>query len=1101
MHATPISPRLHTMPRDMIISLPQRKTPSAALILTLLGVGVLCVATVVHAQAPTPTPQAPALSSNPPAPTLPPVSQSPAPTNLDFSDASRFFRLPDVFVTNVTVASVSVDAVQGTFTIENKDKTLQSDLRYQTQLLGTLPPAQPGTLQPDTAPIYDRVVSAEGVSLLPGQMKTLPFRYQAPKVPEGDYRLRIRLITSQGRALGWFDAPVHLGSPGAPFAVLETGPIGLPNGTTASPIEGPNVAAGSSLRVQGIAKNLGKDPLTVTPHLTIYRWDITGEQVQEQSLEPVTLPPDQQTPIDVPVTAPATPDAYHAVVTLRDSQRATVSSQAAYRFVVAGASAKVVTAAFQEFAIAKGAQAIAAAAVVGPADREATIEGTVTVALLDGETVVTEQQTPVTLDAGVRTVTATFTLPRDIHAPGLRVTLHDVNGTVLDVYETRPNLSPDELQKITASPARAFPGSRRVLLGVLAGVLVLLVLALLFISRVRRTPKPPLSTMMTLLVAGIALGIFFSRPVEANGILVAGYDAPQIVFFINSPLHGGTYPGGTVPVNFDVHWGACDNGFQIGHVTIRHDATGQFQTAGLAAPIDDLQYEWTFTCPWAYLCYYPINGVYGSFNVPTSLSQTTVQFHGYWRRGQYANWEVWELWNLWVYTPTNNASCQGVSAPDTVVAGTSFSASVTTRNTGNTDWATDATPHRLGSERPRDTARWVIGRVSLPSSPVHPGEETTFTFTPTAPTTPGSHDFSWGMVEDGVEWFGPICEKKITVTSAPTPTPTPSLPDLTVTNVATSSNPTPVGVPVTLSGTVKNIGTKNAGKTSWTRLRVLDANSQAVHTKLQQTTDLAPNAIEVETSSWTPTLAGTYTLEVRADQFSGVTESNEGNNTLSTTFTVTAAAVAPACTPLTQTVSVNTNASLSGSGGNGTYTWTAPGGSPAFGAGVSFTTQYSTTGTKTVTVSSGGQNASCTVTVTTGSSSLPDLTVEGVTTSSNPTPVGQPVTLSGTVRNSGTQSAGSTSWTRLQVLDTSSQVVHNRFRQTADLAPNATEVETSSWTPTLPGTYTLVVTADQFGSITESNEGNNLGSSLFTVSAAAPPPGGGLPPGQFREVP
>ncbi len=48
------------------------------------------------------------------------------------------------------------------------------------------------------------------------------------------------------------------------------------------------------------------------------------------------------------------------------------------------------------------------------------------------------------------------------------------------------------------------------------------------------------------------------------------------------------------------------------------------------------------------------------------------------------------------------------------------------------------------------------------------------------------------------------------------------------------------------------------------------------------------------------------------------------------------------------------------SGGNGAFTWSG-GGSPASGSGGTFTTTYSTTGTKTVTVTSGGQSANCTV--------------------------------------------------------------------------------------------------------------------------------------------
>src|SRR5690606_22488795 len=71
------------------------------------------------------------------------------------------------------------------------------------------------------------------------------------------------------------------------------------------------------------------------------------------------------------------------------------------------------------------------------------------------------------------------------------------------------------------------------------------------------------------------------------------------------------------------------------------------------------------------------------------------------------------------------------------------------------------------------------------------------------------------------------------------------------------------------------------------------------------------------------------------------------------------------CTLLSSaTVSVGQTASFEGSGGNGTYSWSAPGGSPSSGNGYTFSTSYSTAGTKTVTVSSGGSSRTCSVNVT-----------------------------------------------------------------------------------------------------------------------------------------
>jgi len=120
-------------------------------------------------------------------------------------------------------------------------------------------------------------------------------------------------------------------------------------------------------------------------------------------------------------------------------------------------------------------------------------------------------------------------------------------------------------------------------------------------------------------------------------------------------------------------------------------------------------------------------------------------------------------------TLTNNAACGGISAPDSVTVGQTFSATVTMNNNGTKPWTTDGTPHNLGSQNPQDNTRWGIGRVGLSSASVSPGQQTTFSFTATAPATTGSYPFDWKMVEDGIEWFGGTCAKNITVTAAPKP--------------------------------------------------------------------------------------------------------------------------------------------------------------------------------------------------------------------------------------------------------------------------------------------------------------------------------------------
>jgi RHS repeat-associated protein len=87
-----------------------------------------------------------------------------------------------------------------------------------------------------------------------------------------------------------------------------------------------------------------------------------------------------------------------------------------------------------------------------------------------------------------------------------------------------------------------------------------------------------------------------------------------------------------------------------------------------------------------------------------------------------------------------------------MTAGQSYAMSVTMKNTGSNTWTT-ASSYNLGAQNPQDNTTWGMARVGLPSS-VAPGDDVTFNFTVTAPSTPGTYNCQWRMVQDGVDWFG-----------------------------------------------------------------------------------------------------------------------------------------------------------------------------------------------------------------------------------------------------------------------------------------------------------------------------------------------------------
>ncbi|PYS25600.1 MAG: hypothetical protein DMF72_01275 [Acidobacteria bacterium] len=79
-------------------------------------------------------------------------------------------------------------------------------------------------------------------------------------------------------------------------------------------------------------------------------------------------------------------------------------------------------------------------------------------------------------------------------------------------------------------------------------------------------------------------------------------------------------------------------------------------------------------------------------------------------------------------------------------------AACTFHNAGGTTW-TAASQYHLGSQNAQDNSTWDLNRVNLPST-IAPGQDATFNFTVTAPSTAGTYNFQWRMVQDGLEWFG-----------------------------------------------------------------------------------------------------------------------------------------------------------------------------------------------------------------------------------------------------------------------------------------------------------------------------------------------------------
>ncbi|MDP3051991.1 MAG: DUF4214 domain-containing protein [bacterium] len=138
-----------------------------------------------------------------------------------------------------------------------------------------------------------------------------------------------------------------------------------------------------------------------------------------------------------------------------------------------------------------------------------------------------------------------------------------------------------------------------------------------------------------------------------------------------------------------------------------------------------------------------------SYNIDTSLDNPPVTYSRTNWDGCIPNW-----WNAPEDGVSNYAQFVSQSVPTAMIAGQSYSVSVTMRNMGTATW-TKATSYKLGAQNPQDNLTWGLGRVELTDGEsVAPGQQKTFSFNITAPAVPGAYNFQWRIVQEFVEWFG-----------------------------------------------------------------------------------------------------------------------------------------------------------------------------------------------------------------------------------------------------------------------------------------------------------------------------------------------------------
>ena len=219
-----------------------------------------------------------------------------------------------------------------------------------------------------------------------------------------------------------------------------------------------------------------------------------------------------------------------------------------------------------------------------------------------------------------------------------------------------------------------------------------------------------------------------------------------------------------------------------------------------------------------------------------------------------------------------DAAFESQTVPATMLPGQTYNVAVTMRNIGNSDW-TFAEKHKLGSQGPRDNKTWGINRVRLRSDVVVPaGAAFTFQFTVTAPTTPGTYNFQWRMLQETARglWFGATTPNIPVVVSPLAIAPTPDA------VFVSQSVPTTMSPGATYSATIT---LRNSGNTTWSSVGQYKLGSQSPRDNMNwglRRVQLPSAAVVLPGQSQTfkfrvtaPVAPGTYSFQWRMLQEGG----------------------------------------------------------------------------------------------------------------------------------------------------------------------------------------------------------------------------------------
>ena len=365
----------------------------------------------------------------------------------------------------------------GIIDFDNNEKEIIGGLLYRIDLLDPLPEAsaETGSIE-DNSFIYDRFVSTEQFSMQPNEKKDFSFNYNPPALPAGNYRLQITATNKLGRDMGWWDADIKLQNSNSSFLKLISGPLISPEYPDRHfPSQaGPNISPNANFAIHVVAINPNDQPITVTPALYLYEFDIARGLLSKTRGDEITIPGKSTKKIIFPVTASNLPRVYYSLLALEDPHNENrFSNLNEYRWVVKGEHAEIVAVRINNFSNKGGQEVSARVDLIGPADAITKSKISLTVFVRDKNGIAGSIETePTELTDGLVTTQGPIILSRDLQEKSeLVAILKNKNNEIVNQYSI-----PLDTFFPLASPVTVNATPNNILRNILIGIAILITL-------------------------------------------------------------------------------------------------------------------------------------------------------------------------------------------------------------------------------------------------------------------------------------------------------------------------------------------------------------------------------------------------------------------------------------------------------------------------------------------------------------------------------------------------------------------------------------------------------------------------------------------------